>query len=58
MIHLENGIIELKGSTFQIGKDLNDLMKIINRHEDIKDGYEIAKKADKVTVSILEDLLK
>ena len=58
MIHVENGIIELKGSTFQIGEDLKNLEKIIKSNEDIKDSYKLSKKADKVTISILEDILK
>lgn len=56
MIHVENGIIEIKGSTFQIGEDLKDLEKVISRNEDIKDGYQLAKKEEKIMNKIFEDI--
>jgi hypothetical protein len=57
MIHIENGIIELKGSNLIIGQDLLNLEKIVNCNKELKENYNLAKKCDKTIDKIFKELL-
>lgn len=57
MIHIENGIIELKGSNLTIGQDLLNLEKLVISNKELKEDYKLAKKADNIFESIFKDLL-
>ncbi|MGN1371254.1 MAG: hypothetical protein ACI4XM_03150 [Candidatus Coprovivens sp.] len=57
MIHVENGIIELKGSKLTIGQDLLNLEKLVNSNKELKEDYKLAKKVDNIFESIFKDLL-
>lgn len=58
MIHIENDVIEIKGTDLQIGKDLINIEKITNETKHLKDCYNLAKKTDKLVDELIEDLLK
>lgn len=57
MIHVENGIIELKGNNLTIGHDLLNLEKLVNSNKELKENYKLAKKEDNIFESIFKDLL-
>lgn len=57
MIHIENDVIELKGSNLTIGLDLLNLEKLVNSNKELKEDYKLAKKADNIFENIFKDLL-
>ena len=57
MIHVENGIIEIKGSNFTIGQDLLNLEKLVNSNKELKENYKLAEKADSIFETVFKDLL-
>ena len=57
MIHIENGIIELKDSNLTIGQDLLNLEKLVNCNKELKENYNLAKKCDKTIDKIFKELL-